>query len=380
MKVPALRVSFTDQDRKEILERIDQCLASGMVAQGRNVEELESAFATYTGAKHAIAVNSGTSSIEIFMRIHQVAGKDVLVPTNTFMATAASVMLAGGRARLVDTDARTFSINLDAIRKARTKETVGLVVVHIGGIVTPELPQIRHWCGENGLWLFEDAAHAHGSQLNGRHAGLFGAAGSYSFFSTKVMTCGEGGMLVTDDDALAARMRLMRNHGKPEPWVSYHTEFGSNWRMNELAAAVAVVQLRRLDEMIAWREKIASLYTDLLRDTPELTLVLPASRSSWYKYIVLLPRGADREQVKAGLKERGVSLSGGVYDMPLHQQPVMKGISEGDFPVADDVCLRHICLPLYYGLQPEEARFVVSSLKEVLQLTRPAAGAAQTRA
>lgn len=380
MKVPALKVYFSEQDRKEILERIDQCLASGMVAQGRNVEELESAFAAYTGAKHAIAVNSGTSSIEIFMRIHQVAGREVLVPTNTFMATAASVMLAGGRVRLVDTDAKTFSISLDAIRKARTKDTVGVVVVHIGGIITPELPQIRKWCDENGLWLFEDAAHAHGSELNGKRAGLFGAAGSYSFFSTKVMTCGEGGMLVTDDDALAARMRLMRNHGKPEPWVSYHTEFGSNWRMNELAAAVAVVHLRRLDEMIAWREKIAALYTELLRDTPELTLVLPSSRSSWYKYIVLLPPGVDRDRIKAELKERGVSLSGGVYDMPLHQQPVMKGKAEGDFPVADDVCLRHVCLPLYYGLQPEEARYVVSTLKEVLQALRPATGVAQTRA
>jgi dTDP-4-amino-4,6-dideoxygalactose transaminase len=198
-------------------------------------------------------------------------------------------------------------------------------------------------------------------------AGRFGQAAAYSFFATKVMTSGEGGMLVTDEDELAQRARGLRDYGKPDPWVSFHTEIGANWRMPEFCAAVGFVQLRRLDEFIAWREKIAGFYTEGLRGIPGVAPVLPAGRSSWYKYIVLLPKGLHREQVKSVMKDRGVSLSGGVYDMPLHQQPVFAGMTHEQFPMADNLCSRHICLPLYYGMTDEEAEYVVDTLKDTLE-------------
>lgn len=366
MQIPPVKVVFSEEDRQEILRRIDRSLAAGQVAQGENVREFEEAFARYVGVKHAVAVSSGGAAIEVAMRLLDVRGREVLVPTNTFAATATGVLLAGGRVRFVDVDPTTFSVSLAALQGAVTPETVGVIVVHIGGIITPEIEAIRRWCDERGLWLFEDAAHAHGSKLNGRMAGRFGRAAAYSFFATKVMTSGEGGMLVTDDDELAQRARGLRDYGKPDPWVSFHTEIGSNWRMAEFCAAVGVVHLRRLDLFVAWREKIASLYTELLRDVPEVLPVLPAGRSSWYKYIVLLPGGLDRERLRAALKERGVRLSGGVYDTPLHRQPVFEALTDGQFPVADDVCARHVCLPLYYGMREEEARYVVGTLKEAI--------------
>ena len=370
MQIPSVKIGFSKEDREEILQRIDRCLTLGQVAQGENVREFEDAFAQYVGAKYAVAVNSGGAAIEMAMRLLNVRNREVLVPTNTFAATATGVILAGGRVRFVDTDARTFSVSLESLQAAVTPETVGVSVVHIGGIITPEIGAIRSWCERSGLWLFEDAAHAHGSRLNGVMAGRFGRAAAYSFFATKVMTSGEGGMLVTDEEALAQRARGLRDYGKPDPWVSYHTEIGANWRMPEFCAAVGLVHLRRLNEFVAWREKIAAVYTQALQEVAGLTLVLPSDCSSWYKYIVLLPKDVNGANVKKIMKEASVSLSGGVYEVPLHRQPVFASMTQGQFPVADDVCARHICLPLYYGMTEEQARYVSDALKKALELSQ----------
>jgi perosamine synthetase len=268
----------------------------------------------------------------------------------------------------VDTDPETFAVNLEDLKRQATEQTVGVIIVHIGGIISPEIEAIRAWCDQKGYWLFEDAAHAHGSALNGHLAGSFGIAGSYSFFATKVMTCGEGGMVVTSDDDLAHQVALYRNHGKPEPWVSYHTHLGSNWRMSEITAAIALARLARLDEMIEARDRLATRYTALLAErVPILHPVLPKGRCSWYKYIVVLPEGIDRATVKQRMKERGISLAGEVYSTPLHQQPVLAYLAaDGPYPHADDVCQHHICLPIYPGLSDESAEQVVSALAEVI--------------
>jgi dTDP-4-amino-4,6-dideoxygalactose transaminase len=361
-KIPPLKVCFSREDRREILNRIDESLATGQVVMGKNVAELEREFAAYCGVKHAVAVSSGSSALEIVLRAMDCKGKDVLVPTNTFFATASAVLFAGGKPVLVDINPAAFTLDLKTIRRRRTKKTAAVMIVHIGGMISPEVEAIRSWCDSQGLWLIEDAAHAHGSEHAGKKAGRFGQAGCYSFFSTKVMTSGEGGMVVTDDEKFAETARLLRNHGKPQPWTSYHTQLGSNWRMTEFSAAVGLTQLRNLDKYIAWREKIAGFYTKALAGVPELIPVLPQGRSSWYKYIVLLDRKIDRAKLKAWLKEKGVGLAGEVYEIPLHRQPVFAGARLGPFPAADDVCRRHICLPLYYGMTKPEAAYVVENL------------------
>jgi len=366
MRIPPMKVAFDKEDIRDIHIKMDEILSTGMLAQGKYVAELEQQWAEYVGARHAIAVSSGTSAIEAPMHALGVAGKEVLVPDNTFAATAMSVIAAGGSVRLVDTDPATFSVSLDDLKKRLTPQTAGVIVVHIGGIVTTEIEAIRRWCDDQGIWLFEDCAHAHGSEHNGQRAGTFGIAGSYSFFATKVMTSAEGGMIVTNDDAIAEQSRLLRNHGKPQPWVSYHTRIGSNWRMSELNAIVGLTQLKRLDEFIEWREKIAKRYIQWMNDVPGVTCVLPASRSSWYKCIVLLPEGVDRSAFKQRMKDRGVSLSGEVYELPLHEQPVFKELVNSQFPIADEVCRRHVCLPLYHGMTEDEARFVIDTFRGCL--------------
>ena len=366
MQIPPVRVVFSERDRQEALERIDECLRTGHVAQGKNVREFEEDFANYVGIKNAVAVSSGGAAIEVAMRLLEVKDREVLVPTNTFAATATAVLLAGGRIRFTDTDPKTFGVSLEGLRAAATPETAGVIVVHVGGIISPEIHAIRKWCDEQRYWLFEDAAHAHGSSLEGKMAGRFGCAAAYSFFATKVMTAGEGGMLVTDDDDLADRAQGLRDYGKQDPWVSFHTEIGANWRMSEFCAAVGTVHLSRLDEFIAWREKVARSYTEMLGGVSGLMPILPVGRSSWYKYIVLLPEEVDRERLRRALEKQGVRLSGGVYDIPLHRQPVFESAVDGQFAMADDVCSRHICLPLYYGMTEAEAEYVIGGLKTAI--------------
>lgn len=367
VRIPALRVQFTADERQQILRRIDTILEKGILSQGCNVQELEERFAAYVGARYALAVNSGSSAIEIPMRALQVSGKEVLVPTNTFLATATGVLFAGGKIRLVDADPTTFSVSLEELQRRATPQTVGVVIVHIGGIITPQIEAIRQWCDKRGYWLFEDAAHAHGSQLGERSAGTFGIAGSYSFFATKVMTSGEGGMIVTDDGHLAEQLVLYRNHGKPKPWVSYHSHLGSNYRMSEVTAAIAAVQLASLDEKIVQRERIAKRYSALVeKEVPMLRPLLPMGRSSWYKYILMLPQEFDRDEVKGRMKEKGIDLPGEVYELPLHRQPALAHLLDREsFPHADYVCRQHICLPIYPGITDEQVERIVLALAEV---------------
>lgn len=367
MEIPPLKVTFPEEDRELILDEISRILTTGYIAQGKNVDLFEREFAAYFGARHAVAVSSGGAAIEIGMHLLDVQGKEVLAPTNTFLATAVGVLRAGGKVRLVDADPESFGVSLAALQKSLSKDTAGVVLVHIGGIVNKEMPAIRSWCEESGIWLFEDAAHAHGSKLGGTFAGRFGIAGAFSLFATKVITCGEGGVLVTDNDEFASRARSFRDYGKKSQWVTLNTELGSNWRMPEISAVIALTQLRRLDQFIAERERVAAIYTARLSKLDDLSLVLPSDRSSWYKYIVLLPPDADRSAIKAALQTAGIKLPGGVYETPLHGQPVFAGKYGGPFPVADEICSRHICLPLYPGMPDDWAVHVAESLERALR-------------
>lgn len=369
MKIPSLKINFTEDERAWILERIDKILETGQLSQGFHVSELEKKFAEYVNAKYAVAVNSGTSSIEIVMRCLGIEGKDVLVPTNTFLATASAVKFAGGNVVLMDCDRDTLSVNLEEIKKRVTKNTAGVVIVHIGGIITPEIFEIKKWCDENGLWLFEDAAHAHGSKLNNKYAGTIGIAGSYSLFSTKVITSGEGGIIVTDDEEIANMARLLRNHGKPEAWVTYNVELGSNWRMSEILAVIGLSQMNRLDNILKTRNNIATKYSELMKQhLPELKVIQPEGRSSWYKYIVILPEHIGREEVKQKLKQEEISLQGEVYATPLHRQPVASKLDidpDENYITADEICAQHICLPIFLSITDVEIEQVVLALKAV---------------
>lgn len=369
MQVPAAKIQFLPEDRAWIAERIQEVLATGQLTLGKYGAEFEQRFAALCGVRHAIAVNSGTSSLEILLRALGVEGKDVIVPTNTFFATAAAVVHAGGRPALADMDADTFSLSPETIERALTPATTGIVVVHIGGIVSPQMPAIVDLARKKGLWLLEDAAHAHGASYGPTSAGAFGAGGSFSFYPTKVMTSAEGGMIVTDDDRMAEEARIYRDQGKASFTVNAHVRMGYNWRMSEPHAIIGLKHLERLPAMIADRRAIAAIYDKGLAGFKNLK-ALPISEEgfcNYYKYIAVLKEQRDRKELKAALRERhAVSLAGEVYEEPLHKQPVFEKYATRPLPIAEDLCARHICLPVFSGMQEEQAHHVIAALRDVV--------------
>ncbi len=368
-RIPAAKIQFLPEDRAWISERIGEVLATGQLTLGKYGKEFEEKFAAFCNCRYAVSVNSGTSALEIILRALGVEGKDVLVPTNTFFATAAAVVHAGGRPVLLDTDPDYFSIRPDDLEKSLTPKTAGVVIVHIGGIVTPAISDIQELCRKKGIWLVEDAAHAHGSSHNGVKAGTFGIAGSFSFYPTKVMTSAEGGMIVTNDDRIAEEAKIYRDQGKASFTQNAHTRMGYNWRMSEPHAIIGLKHLDRLPAMIADRQKIARIYDEGLSKLQNLKpLVIPAGGvCNYYKYIALLKEVRDRKALKGLLREGyGVSLSGEVYEEPLHKQPVFEQYTSRPLPVSEDCCSRHICPPVFSGMSEDEANWVVNALKEVI--------------
>jgi perosamine synthetase len=368
MRVPPARILFPPEDRLAILARIDEALTSGQLTLGPIGRELEEAFAARHGTKHAVAVSSGTAALEIILRAVGVDDREVIVPANTFFATAAAAVHAGARLRFVDCDPQTMAIDPADLSRCITPDTAAVVIVHIGGLVTPAIDEIAQICTAAGVQLVEDAAHAHGSAFDGRSAGTFGRAASFSFYPTKVMAGGEGGMIVTDDDDIAEEARIYRDQGKGSFHANFHTRMGANWRMSEPHAAIVLSQLHRLDEFIEQRQALAARYDAALASLDLGTLSIPAAASSnYYKYVAFLPEGIDRTLFKQHLRaEYDIGLSGEVYDTPLHHQPIFSQLDDRALPGAEWLCARHVCLPLYPALSEADVDYVVESLAAAL--------------
>ena len=378
MKIPILRIPFTDEGISFVQNAIGEVLKSGQLAMGKYVAEFERRFSDFVGTKYAVGVNSGTSALEICLRAIDVRDYSVIVPTNTFMATATSVIHAGGRVIFSDVLKRDMCMDAEDLKEKIQKDTKVVILVHIGGMISTRLRAIQEICEDHKLVLIEDAAHAHGSTIDGKKAGALGIAGAFSFYPTKVMTCGEGGMITTDDKELHKKALMLRDHGKPDHRFNKHVEFGYNWRLSEIHAIIGLEQMNKIDWILSERRRVARTYDEKLRGAEGVELIkIPTNvESSYYKYIVYLKEGVGRDYVKDKMKnEYGVELTGEVYADPCHSQPVFKKYpemmlnKEGDrFPGAEYVCNRHICLPLYPGLTEEEVSYVIESLKSVVAL------------
>ncbi|MCG6497853.1 DegT/DnrJ/EryC1/StrS aminotransferase family protein [Kitasatospora sp. A2-31] len=368
MGVPAARIVFDEIDRSAVADAVTEILATGALTLGPWTERFEQAFAAEHGAPYAVAVASGTAALEIALRTVDVRDRDVVVPAVTFYATAAAVVHAGGRPVIADVDAQTLALSPATLEAALTPATAAVVLVHIGGLVTPEVDALRAICDRRGVPLVEDAAHAHGSSHDGRAAGTFGLAGAFSFYPTKVTTSGEGGMILTDSAELRDEARIYRDQGKGSFTTNHHVRLGASWRMSELNAAVGAVHLRRLKEFVETRRRVAQRYDAALAGLDGLQPITEptGSRSNYYKYVALLPPGVDRAAFKQTVAEDfGVRLSGEVYDLPLHLQPVLAPYRRGPLPVAEDLCARQICLPVHSDMTEDETDQVIEAVTAV---------------
>lgn len=357
---------FNDKDIEEILNDIKNSLKSGMLTMGQNIEQFENQFAKYIGVKHAIAVNSGTSALEIALRYFDVENKEVIVPTNSFVASANAVIFAGGKPILCDTKDETLCIDPDDFRKKITPKTKGVIVVHLAGLIPPQMKELKEICSENNLFLIEDAAHAPGASLDNKKAGSLGDAGCFSFFPTKPMTTGEGGMITTNDNNLANFAKSLRHHGKEG---AAHTRLGYNWRMSEIQAILGIYQLKRLDEHIGIRNQIAKKYAEGLENVNGISLISVPSNivHSYWKYPIILTSGIEALDLQKILKNKYDIDTGTLYYPPIHLQPFYKqrfNYKEGMLPSAEGILKKETCLPMFVGLSEKETDHVIDSLKK----------------
>ena len=370
--IPPVKLYFPHEDIQRIIAEIDKVLQSGMLTLGNNTKYFEVEYAKLCMVRHAIAVNSGTSALEIALRTMRMeAGDEVLVPTNTFTATAATVFLTGGKPILTDIDPQTLCMDAENIQKHVTQKTKGVIVVHIGGLVCPDMKAVREICRDYKLFLIEDAAHAQGSMINGQPAGSLGDVGCFSFYPTKVMTSGEGGMITTNDNHIDEMARILRDQGKQNFNSNIIVELGNNWRLPEINAVIGRIQLERLPEIIERRNKIARYYDGKVKNINGVRPLETPSNiiNNYYKYTIFVEPDIDRERIKGKLRQEGVRCGGEVYWPPLHLQPIYRrllGTKEGDFPKAEDACSRMICLPMYSQMTLDDVDFVIEKLKKVL--------------
>jgi len=371
MKIPATRPCFTEKEIEDIEDKISQVLKSGRLILGPFTRQLEEEFASYCGVKYAIAVSSCTAALEIVLRYFKVSGKEVIVPCNTFVATCNAVIYAGGTPVLTEIDPENLCIDFNDLKKKVSGLTAGIIAVHIAGFPCPEIEKIHEYCLERNLFLIEDVAHAHGAMLNGKKAGSFGDAGCFSFYPTKVMTTGTGGMITTDNAGLAEFAVSLRHHGVGEG-LHQIVNLGNDWLLDEVRAVLGISQLRALELNLVRRNEIAQTYSMLLKEIENIRLFrVPINiRHSYYKFPVILSESVDKYLLSRIMQELYGIETGSIYDPPCHLQPVYQsrfGYRPGAFPVAENVLRRTICMPIYVQMTDADISYVSESLQACLE-------------
>ncbi len=371
-EVPAARIGFDGPARRRILELVDTSLASGILTLGPIGAQLEQLAQDRIGRETA-TVSSGSAALEIALRIVGVEGRTVLVPANTFFATAASAIRAGARVDFVDMELDGLGMDPSSLRAAIAvhDDVAAVIPVHIAGVVSPALADVLKACDEGGIAVVEDAAHALGSSLDGRPAGAFGRLAAFSFYPTKVITTAEGGLVVGPGQDLQLA-RGLRDQGKRSFTENLHASLGSNWRMSELHAAVGVTHLAMLDRLLAERQQLATWYDDRLGgvDFPLTAYVVPPRTfTNYYKYVAYLPDGVDRAELRRRLrKHHSVALSGEVYDTLLPDQPFFAHAFAGrTFKNAEWFAAHHVCLPIFPGMTRRQQERVAAALESELR-------------
>jgi perosamine synthetase len=350
--IPIARPQMGEEEK----QRVWDAMASGALAQGPRVKEFEDAFAAFIGAEHAVATSSGTTALHLALLGHGIGeGDEVITVPFTFIASANSVLYTGARPVFVDIDERDFTIDVAQVEGAITPRTRAIMPVSLYG-QPADMPAIVEIAERHGLAVVEDACQAHGAAVGDRRSGTWGA-GTFSFYPTKNMTTGEGGMLTTDDGELADRIRLLREHGMK---VRYHHDIvGYNFRMTDLAASIGLAQLPKLADYNARRRAIAARYDAELRG-----VITPSVREGvthvYHQYTI---RVKSRDDFADRLRKRGVG-SAIYYPIPVHRQKpfVALGYGNEELPVTDRLTEQVLSIPVHPSLSDDEVDAVIEAV------------------
>jgi perosamine synthetase len=371
---------------QEEVDGVTECVRSGWLTTGFKVKEFEKAFAEYVGCRHALAVNSCTAALHLALEAIGVGpGDEVITSPMTFTATAAVVEHLGARPRFVDVEPETLNLDARAIEARITERTKAIMPVHFAGQAC-DMDAILEVARRRGLKVIEDAAHAIPTRYKGRLIGTIGDITCFSFYATKNVTTGEGGMIATDDDGFAERVRLMHLHGMSrDAWKRYQ-EAGSwsyevlapgfKYNLSDVAAAIGIPQLRRCDDFHARRRTIARRYSEAFAGLPELRVPATSDEAShaWHLYVLELEPGTlrvDRDEFIRELTRRKIGVS--VHFIPLHTQPYYRdryGYAPGDFPNALGAFQRMLSLPIYAKMTDEDIEDVIAAVLDTVEAHR----------
>lgn len=362
---------FPEDDIEDILKEIKEILIGNkMLTMGDYVNKFEKEFSRYCGTQYAVATNSCTSALELCLATLALNDEDeVIVPVQTFIATGSSVLKSRAKIVFCDVD-DDFLLSFEYMKSLITNKTKAVIIVHFAGMISKDIIKIRDYLKERNIALIEDDAHAHGATFGNLKAGNIGDFGCFSFYSTKIMTTGEGGMITTNNQKYYEKCASMRNRGidiscKGELF----TNLGSNHRVTEIQALLGLYQLKRLEEFSIHRNKIASIYRDGLSKLVEngiVKLQIPAddSRHAYWRFIVFL-ESHNRDEIKNKLNELGIKADAPYFPL-LHDQPLFKNVQKGEYPNAKILSKKHISLPLHMLIDTNDAHFIVDTLTDFL--------------
>lgn len=359
--IPIAKPIIGDEEAKVVAT----VLQSGMLAQGKQVSEFEERFSEYIGVQNSVAVSNGTVALDLALKASGIQqGDEVIIPSFTFVATANSVLFQSARPVFADVDEKTFNINPDDVLERITAKTKAIIGVHLFGHPF-DLEAMQEICEDHHLVLIEDAAQAHGAEYGGKRVGSFGI-GCFSFYPTKNMTTGEGGMITTNSAEIAETCRLLRNHGDSGKY--HHMTLGYNYRMTDLEAALGIVQLRKLDGFNAKRIKNAEYFN---KNITTSGLKLPYNKSGvkhvYHQYAVTIEDDfpMSRDEFMEYLRDKGIG-SGVHYPLPIHNQPLYQRLGYTSenvrCPVATALSEKILSLPIHPALEEADLRYIAETI------------------
>ncbi len=357
--IPISKPFIGEEEKQAVMAVLD----SGMLVQGPRVAQLEEKFAALCGVKHAVATSSGTTALHLALLANDIGpGDEVITVSFTFMATVSTILMTGARPVFVDVEADTFNLNPNLIEAAITPRTKAILLVHLYGYPC-DMSAIMAIAERHGLKVIEDACQAVGATYHGRPVGSFGT-GMFSLYATKNIMTGEGGLITTNDDALAEKCRLLRQHGMKRRY--YHDMLGYNYRMSDLHAAIGVVQLDRLADFTARRRFNAAYLNSKIENEAVIT---PKAQDGyghvWHQYTVRVNGRVERDAAVQHLTQRGIG-TGVFYPVPAHQQGYVRElIGDVRLPVTEQLAREVISLPVHPQLTPTELEHIVTAVNQL---------------